>query len=147
LYSIIADPMKIPGGNVTSSDFGCGRQYGVSQSVFGQIGQGIGSKDDCENLPEPMRKGCEWRFDWFKDSQYPGYLTQHKQKILMLISFRAKFKRVACPAELTSKTGCIRNDEKQVTGEAPKTNFGSSLAPPYSATIGTTVALLGLLWV
>ncbi|ORY18870.1 RlpA-like double-psi beta-barrel-protein domain-containing protein-containing protein [Clohesyomyces aquaticus] len=62
--------LAIPGGNTTSHD-GCANQFGVSQTVFGETNQGVSSVDDCENLPEAMRPGCRWRFDWFKDADYP----------------------------------------------------------------------------
>ncbi|CAA9960054.1 hypothetical protein P3342_005459 [Pyrenophora teres f. teres] len=86
--------LAIPGGNTTSTN-ACAKQYGVDQSVFGQNMQGVRSLDDCENLPENLRAGCRFRFDWFKDASFPS----------------ANFKRVVCPAEITAKTGCTRNDD------------------------------------
>jgi hypothetical protein len=67
-----ADPRKIPGGNTTSQN-ACAQQFGVSQSVFGQNNQGVSKKEDCQNLPDPLKDGCNWRFDWFKDASYPRY--------------------------------------------------------------------------
>lgn len=62
--------LQVPGGN-TSSTNACAQQYGVSQSVFGANMAGVSSKDDCQNLPENLQSGCQWRFDWFKDASYP----------------------------------------------------------------------------
>ena len=64
--------LQIPGGNTTSPN-ACAQQYGVSQTVFGQNNVGVSKKEDCQNLPEPLRAGCTWRFDWFKDASYPRY--------------------------------------------------------------------------
>ncbi|CAO2651211.1 Nn.00g095080.m01.CDS01 [Neocucurbitaria sp. VM-36] len=117
--------LAIPGGNTTSTN-ACAQQYGLSQSVFGQNMEGVTSKDDCQNLPEPLRDGCQWRFDWFKDASYPS----------------AKFKRVVCPSEIVAKTGCLRNDDKQLAGE---TSFAPSLTPISSGMVAFAAALLGLL--
>ena len=37
---------------------------------------GVGSKDDCAKLPQALRAGCEWRFDWLKDASFPRYARQ-----------------------------------------------------------------------
>jgi len=84
--------LAVPGGNTTSHD-ACANQFGVDQSVFGRTNAGVSSKDDCEKLPEQLKPGCRWRYEWFLDASYPT----------------ANFKRVDCPAELTSKTGCSRS--------------------------------------
>lgn len=63
--------LQIPGGNQTKED-GCTRQYNLDQSVFGQMGFGIGSKGDCDRLPQDLRDACRWRFDWYKDAAYPA---------------------------------------------------------------------------
>ncbi|KAF2689182.1 glycoside hydrolase family 45 protein [Lentithecium fluviatile CBS 122367] len=103
--------LAVPGGNTTSHD-GCARQYGVDQSVFGAENAGISASDDCDKLPEALKAGCKWRFDWFKDASYPS----------------ANFKRVACPSALTDLTQCTRNDDKEVlTGQdSPASTFSPS---------------------
>jgi hypothetical protein len=51
----------------------CATQYGVEQSVFGESMSGVQSRDDCENLPEVLRAGCEFRFDWMNNQVFPTY--------------------------------------------------------------------------
>lgn len=42
--------------------------------MFGKTNAGVGSVEDCEKLPEQLQDACRWRFDWFKDAQYPRYV-------------------------------------------------------------------------
>lgn len=117
--------IAIPGGNQTRED-GCTRQYNLDQSVFGQMGTGIGSKGDCDRLPQDIRDACRWRFDWYKDAAFPA----------------AKFKRVTCPKELTERTQCIRNDEATfMTSSAPTT----SSRPGFSVVAVLAIGIAGLL--
>ena len=76
----------MPGGNTTQFD-GCTKQYGVEQSVFGQAEQGVSSVNDCQNLPEHLRAGCEWRFDWFQDASFPTYV-HHRQALHLHLQHR-----------------------------------------------------------
>ena len=46
-------------------------------------------------MPEILREGCYWRFDWFQNADNPG----------------VTFKQVSCPAELTAISGCTRDDD------------------------------------
>ncbi|KAH7361233.1 endoglucanase 1 precursor [Pyrenochaeta sp. MPI-SDFR-AT-0127] len=118
--------LAVPGGNTTTTN-ACAQQYGVSQSVFGENMVGVSSTDDCQNLPEPLRAGCQWRFDWFKDASFPT----------------AKFKRVVCPTEITAKTGCTRNDDKQLA--AGNAVSAANLTPTTSAMAAFAAVILGLL--
>ncbi|PGG95231.1 hypothetical protein AJ79_10172 [Helicocarpus griseus UAMH5409] len=63
-------PLAIPGGN-TSYAGACARQYDVPNEVFGVDNRGIGSREGCDRLPESLRDGCRWRFDWFEDEPTP----------------------------------------------------------------------------
>lgn len=54
-----------------SSTDGCARQFSVQPDVFGKANAGVSSLADCRRLPEALRQGCEWRFDWFKDASFP----------------------------------------------------------------------------
>lgn len=119
-------PLAIPGGNTSSTD-GCARQFSVQPSVFGEANAGVNSLADCKRLPEPLREGCEWRFDWFKDASFPS----------------VKFKRVQCPKVLTDKTGCIRKDdnpEQVKTSAAPTAPLWSSAV--FAATAAWAFRLL-----
>lgn len=120
--------LAIPGGNATSTN-ACARQYGVSQSVFGQNMVGVRSREDCQNLPESLRAGCTWRFDWYQDAAYPS----------------VKFKRVICPTEITAKTQCVRKDEKSLTGEAASSAHRFLLSSHTRAWL--IAMLLGSLWI
>ncbi|KAH7116901.1 endoglucanase [Dendryphion nanum] len=115
--------LAIPGGNQTADD-GCNKQYSLDQTVFGQRGSGVGSKSDCDKLPQDLRDSCKWRFDWFKDAAYP----------------EVKYKRVACPKEITDKTQCIRNDEKVLLGQS----LAPTLPAPSMAAV-LAIAIAGLL--
>lgn len=115
--------LAIPGGNTTSFD-GCATQYGVDQSVFGSNNEGISNSDDCSKLPEALKAGCEWRFDWFKDASYPS----------------ANFKRVTCPSELTDRTQCVRDDDKDVA--LGQTSPASTFSPSLKLALAVTVASL-----
>ncbi|KAK2765142.1 hypothetical protein FQN54_008841 [Arachnomyces sp. PD_36] len=105
--------LAVPGGN-TSYANACSKQYGVEESVFGVENKGVESRKDCDALPEALREGCYWRFDWFKNADRPD----------------VDYKRVPCPETLTSRTGCIRDDEAQLTG---------STAPIVTALYSTSI--------
>jgi hypothetical protein len=74
VYVPVLTKLQIPGGNTTSYD-GCARQFGVDQTVFGQDKKGVSQRSDCANLPQQLRSGCEWRFDWLKDAPFPRCVT------------------------------------------------------------------------
>ncbi|KAI4948988.1 hypothetical protein J4E91_005450 [Alternaria rosae] len=119
--------LAIPGGNTTSTN-ACAQQYGVDQSVFGELMMGVSSTEDCQKLPENLRAGCEWRFDWFKDASFPS----------------ANFKRVVCPAEITAKTNCIRNDDKVLAGEASAAQSLTSGSPTMAFFAAGILALISI---
>lgn len=136
---------QVPGGNTTSVD-GCAKQYGVDQSVFGQRMEGVSSSNDCANLPEALRAGCQWRFDWLQDASFPRYListvgyTMHPALTL----HSANFKRVVCPAEITAKSNCVRNDDKRLaSGES--TSAAHSLSPSLPPTMALVAATMLIL--
>ncbi|PGH13688.1 hypothetical protein AJ79_03539 [Helicocarpus griseus UAMH5409] len=85
--------LAVPGGN-TSYAGACAARYGVSNATFGIENEGVEKREDCDDLPEPLREGCRWRFDWYAN-------THH-------------VKRVKCPTELTDRSQCIRNDEDKI---------------------------------
>ncbi|CBX93072.1 hypothetical protein LEMA_P039730.1 [Plenodomus lingam JN3] len=117
--------LAVPGGNTTSTD-ACAQQYGVDQSVFGENMAGVSSIDGCQNLPETLRAGCQWRFDWLQDASFPS----------------ANFKRVLCPTEITNITQCVRDDEKVLSGEVSSAH---SLTPASYTMASLAVVLLGVL--
>lgn len=118
--------LAIPGGNVTAEN-ACAQQFGVQQSVFGQTNQGVSKKEDCDKLPDSLKAGCYWRFDWFKDATFPT----------------ANFKRVVCPAVLTNRTGCVRTDDRVLSGDVPAA--GSSNTPASLVATAFAAMLLSVL--
>lgn len=79
-----------PGGGVGPFDQGCRNQYGTSYSGGNQNG-GVTAREACERLPSNLQAGCYWRFNW-AGGEVTGWDIVYKQ--------------VACPARLTSISGC-----------------------------------------
>jgi glycosyl hydrolase family 45 len=84
----------MPGGGVGIFN-GCTDQWGSPANGWGQRYGGISSRAECEAFPEPLKAGCFWRFDWFAGADNPT----------------VDFRQVACPAELTARSGCSRTDD------------------------------------
>lgn len=81
----------MPGGGVGLFN-GCASQWGgIPGAQYG----GVGSRGECDGMPDHLKAGCYWRFDWFLNADNPTF----------------DFKQVACPAELADKTGCRRSDD------------------------------------
>ncbi|KAJ3046912.1 hypothetical protein HK097_000404, partial [Rhizophlyctis rosea] len=83
--------LQIPGGGVGLFN-GCSAQWGAGPSGWGGQYGGINGALECSMLPTQLQKGCQWRFNWFKNADNP-YMT---------------FRKVTCPSELSSKSGCSR---------------------------------------
>ncbi|KAI9318689.1 endo-glucanase RCE3 [Dichotomocladium elegans] len=83
--------LQMPGGGVGIFN-GCQNQWNAPADGWGQRYGGLSSASGCADLPKPLRAGCEWRFNWFKNADNPTMT----------------FKEVTCPAELVAKTGCKR---------------------------------------
>nr|1OA7_A Chain A, CELLULASE [Melanocarpus albomyces]1OA9_A Chain A, CELLULASE [Melanocarpus albomyces] len=83
--------LNIPGGGVGLFD-GCTPQFG---GLPGARYGGISSRQECDSFPEPLKPGCQWRFDWFQNADNPSFT----------------FERVQCPEELVARTGCRRHDD------------------------------------
>ncbi|KAI1274217.1 glycoside hydrolase family 45 protein [Xylaria sp. FL0933] len=84
----------MPGGGVGIFD-GCKSEFG--QSLPGAQYGGVSSRADCDSasMPEALRAGCYWRFDWFQNADNPG----------------VTFTQVQCPSQLTAISGCKRDDD------------------------------------
>ncbi|KAI1631910.1 glycoside hydrolase family 45 protein [Biscogniauxia mediterranea] len=84
----------VPGGGVGIFD-GCSAQFG--QALPGQQYGGVSSASECDSasMPESLRAGCHWRFDWFQGADNPG----------------VSFEQVQCPSEITAVSGCTRSDD------------------------------------
>ena len=83
--------LSIPGGGVSIYN-GCSAQWRASQDGWGQrYGGAVGSRDQCNWLPEEIRAGCFLHFDWFKGADNPA----------------VTYSKVDCAEELTRITGCV----------------------------------------
>ncbi|KAH7100026.1 RlpA-like double-psi beta-barrel-protein domain-containing protein-containing protein [Auriculariales sp. MPI-PUGE-AT-0066] len=102
--------LLIPGGGVGLFN-GCPAQFGYWNG--GETYGGVGSRSDCDGLPDAVRAGCYWRFDWFGNSDNPTM----------------EFKKTTCPAELVQKSGCMRTDSSG-PAPAPQPAPEPSPAPP-----------------
>ena len=61
---------QIPGGNTSEFD-GCATQWGVPNSTFGINNEGVQDRMECDSLPEPLKPGCYWYWDWLKGVDRP----------------------------------------------------------------------------
>ena len=84
--------LQIPGGGVGLNN-ACTSQWGAPPNGWGQQYGGVSSIDQCNQLPSQLRSGCQFRFQWFQGVDNPNM----------------NFQEVACPAVLTSISGCKRN--------------------------------------
>lgn len=85
--------LAIPGGGVGIFN-ACTDEYNAPPSGWGAQYGGI-STDTCDTFPDPLQAGCSFRFDWFEGADNPA----------------VEFEQVACPSEITDKTGCVRSDD------------------------------------
>ncbi|RPA81050.1 hypothetical protein BJ508DRAFT_118777 [Ascobolus immersus RN42] len=83
--------IAMPGGGVGIFN-ACSTQYNAGTDGWGARYGGVSSRDQCSVIPDAIRQGCTWRWDWWNGSDNPD------------VSFR----EVACPAEIVAKTGCRR---------------------------------------
>jgi len=83
--------LQIPGGGVGIFN-GCSAQWGAPNDGWGARYGGVNTEAECYKLPEDIRSGCFWRFQWFKNADNPTFT----------------FIPVTCPKELTDKSGCVR---------------------------------------
>ncbi|KAL2258088.1 hypothetical protein VTK26DRAFT_8742 [Humicola hyalothermophila] len=97
--------IAMPGGGVGLFN-ACTNQYGAPANGWGERYGGIRSKSECQGFPEALKAGCNWRFDWFMGADNPS----------------VTFRQVACPAAITAKSGCVRqNDVIDQTPTGPET--------------------------
>ena len=60
--------LLVPGARVGDGS-GCTAQWG-STSNWGSLNDGIYDRNGCNNLPDKLKGGCNWYFDWFKVRYY-----------------------------------------------------------------------------
>lgn len=84
--------LAIPGGGV--GDFNaCTNEWGAPAGGWGQQYGGVSSEAQCAQLPKALQAGCNFRFDWMEGADNPNMI----------------YAPVTCPAEITAKTGCVRD--------------------------------------
>jgi len=97
--------IQIPGAGQGLFYSGCARQFpGVPVDDFDcdtRYG-GCGDISGCELQPPELQAGCEWRFTWYKHMADSTNTTNNPY---------IRFRRVRCPARLTSISGSIPNDD------------------------------------
>lgn len=100
--------IMMPGGGLGIFD-GCTPEFG---GIPGERYGGVAKRSDCDGMPELLKDGCYWRFDWFKNADNPDFT----------------FEQVQCPKALTAKTGCTRNDDSSFPAAPAGSSSGSSKA-------------------
>ncbi|KAF2262184.1 hypothetical protein CC78DRAFT_606478 [Lojkania enalia] len=94
--------IAIPGGGQGSIG-GCTKQFGRSD-IWGATYGGISHRDECNALPDPLKAGCYWRFDWFRNADNPN----------------VNWEQITCPEQLSYISGCRRNDDP-ISGKSTST--------------------------
>lgn len=84
--------IAVPGGGVGVLN-ACDMQWNAPHDGWGRRFGGIIKRSECDDLlPQPLRKGCYFRFDFLRGIMNPNVTYQE----------------VVCPRELTQRTECIR---------------------------------------
>ncbi|KAG8630147.1 hypothetical protein KVT40_001766 [Elsinoe batatas] len=106
--------LAIPGGGLGIFD-GCSKSVPGAQQ--GQRYGGISDASSCSSWGA-LSGGCNFRFRWFENADNPS----------------VDWKRVACPTELTARTGCKRSDDSSAAPApaapaAPASSSSAYVAP------------------
>lgn len=83
--------LHVPGVGWMGTTNACPIQWGSSYT-WGDQYNGMSNREDCNDLPGELQRGCYWRFDWFRNTAYPS----------------VEYQEVTCPSILTDNTDCIR---------------------------------------
>lgn len=106
--------IQVPGGGFGIFD-ACSNQWNLKSKTAwgcrygGIMCAGLGKKG-CDRMPKQYRRSCEWHFDYLGDN--PRVSSVY---------------RVACPAEITKKSGCKRDDDAKSPPPPPP---GRRRSPP-----------------
>lgn len=86
--------LQLPGGGVGIFN-GCTDEFKAPNGGWGDRYGGVHSIEECNALPEIIRSGCQFRFEFLGGADNPS----------------VKLRRVRCPDEIIARTGCRRNDD------------------------------------
>lgn len=104
--------LAIPGGGVGAFPSGCKAEWNAPDNGWGEQYGGVSSRSDCSDLPTVLQPGCNFRWDWMMGADNPDVM----------------YERVMCPAELTNKTNCTRNDDGVSPSAAPLSSTANRAA-------------------
>jgi hypothetical protein len=95
--------LQIPGAGQGIFADGCTRQFGGSTGDYDCDNRygGCGERSGCDRLPEALRAGCHWRYDWYY------WFIAGGQTNNPYVDFR----RVRCPSHLTNISGSTPLDD------------------------------------
>lgn len=85
--------LAIPGGGQGQLQ-GCSKQFSRN-GIWGDTYGGVSHRDECTEFPDPLKAGCYWRFDWFRNADNPT----------------VTWEKVSCPEALSIGSSCRRNDD------------------------------------
>jgi hypothetical protein len=112
----------MPGGGFGIFN-GCTAEWGTPSTGWGAQYGGISSRSQCDAVPDKLKAGCYWRFDWFQNADNPT----------------VSWTQVTCPAALTAKTGCIRSGETPTGPSSVSTWTSGAAAATSKTTLSTSV--------
>lgn len=110
--------LLVPGSGQGAFSGGCAAQYeGVAKDDFdcGNRHGGCKTKEGCAKLPPELRKGCEWRHEWYKWLAVMGAGRTNSPFV--------KFRRVMCPEKLSEISGSSPSDD----GFQPQADLGKAV--------------------
>lgn len=82
--------IAVPGGGIGAEN-GCKSQWNAGAS-WGQLYGGLGpNRVECEGLPESLRPGCRWQYDWLLD-----------------VRSDVTYREIVCPGALIRASRCTR---------------------------------------
>lgn len=92
-------------------------------------------RDECDSLPEPLKGGCFWRFDWFRNAGEFDYRNPSPNAgSLSSDNPTVNWEKVTCPEALSYVSNCRRNDDP-VPGKNTPTPTTSKPLPIASGTV------------
>lgn len=111
--------LAIPGSGVGLLN-ACTTEWGAPKSGWGAQYGGMDYREGRDSLPDSLRGGCYWRFDWLRNADNP----------------QVNFEKISCPIDPTDITGCRRADDPVPIQSSSPTLATSSSTPTSSSQVG-----------